>query len=142
MKTIDEIRRNNLNIAATRAGSATLLAKKAGISLVYLSRLKNCAVETRTGNVKTMGARVARKIEVAIGEPVGWMDTDHSKALVQATSLVNENVISPNEVATLFQAYFEATSAGRKRIMDVACREVSGASQTIPTWIRPIFDRR
>ncbi len=140
MKTVDDIRRDNLAIASKRAGSSTALAKKAGVSAVYLSRLKNRAVETRTGRVKAMGSQVARKIEAAIGEPVGWLDTDHSMTAITKTA--NDDKILPNEVTALFQAYFEASPAGRERILALAYQEASAAAKPVPHWVRPIFVSR
>jgi hypothetical protein len=140
MKTVEEIRRDNLAIAAKRAGSSTALAEKAGVSAVYLSRLKNRAVETRTGHVKAMGSLVARKIEAAIGEPVGWLDTDHSKAALPMAAI--DDKVLPNEVAALFQAYFEASPSGRERILAVAYQEASAAAKPLPHWVRPIFASR
>jgi hypothetical protein len=102
LKTIDDIRHANLKVAADRVGSATMLAEKAGVLAVYLSRLKNHAIETRTGNVKTMGAKVARKLEAAIGEPAGWFDADHTPEAASPRQAVNDNAIPPNEVPTLF----------------------------------------
>ena len=104
---------------------------------MYLSRLKNQAVETCTGRAKAMGARAARKTATAIGEPVGWLDTDHSKATKPAAGIYDK--VLPNEVAALFQAYFEASPAGRERILAVANREANAANNPVPHWVRPIF---
>ncbi|MDB5822213.1 MAG: putative phage repressor [Herminiimonas sp.] len=79
MKTNDEIRRENLAIAVGRMGKATTLATKAGVAPAYLSQLKAKTKEQKTGTPKAMGDDVARRIEKAIGELPGWMDTDHSE---------------------------------------------------------------
>jgi len=78
MKTIDEIRRNNLAIAVLRIGTATKLAAMAGVSQMYLIQIKGVTLESKTGKRKTMGDDVARKIELALDELPGWMDADHS----------------------------------------------------------------
>ena len=78
MKTIDEIRLDNLLLAIGRAGTATALAEKSGLSAAYISQIKNRQPDSKTGKPKNMGDDAARKIEAGIGEMRGWMDVDHS----------------------------------------------------------------
>ena len=78
MKTIDEIRLENLLTAISRAGTATALAEKSGLSAAYISQIKNRQPDSKTGKPKNMGDEAARKVEVGIGEKRGWMDVDHS----------------------------------------------------------------
>lgn len=78
MKTIDEIRLDNLLLAISRAGTATALAEKSGLSAAYISQIKNRQPDSKTGKPKNMGDEAARKVEVGIGEKRGWMDVDHS----------------------------------------------------------------
>ncbi|WP_420957543.1 S24 family peptidase [Burkholderia gladioli] len=78
MKTNDEIRRENLVLAIERFGTAKSLAEAADVSTAYLSQVKNGQPDSKTGKPKNMGDEVARKIEVALGEATGWMDTNHS----------------------------------------------------------------
>ena len=78
MKTIDEIRLENLLTAISRAGTATALAEKSGLSAAYISQIKNRQPDSKTGKPKNMGDEAARKVEVGIGEKRGWMDVDHA----------------------------------------------------------------
>lgn len=78
MKTIDEIRLENLLAAISRAGTATALAEKSGLSAAYISQIKNRQPDSKTGKPKNMGDEAARKVEAGIGEKRGWMDVDHS----------------------------------------------------------------
>ncbi|RIJ84982.1 hypothetical protein RSP822_18095 [Ralstonia solanacearum] len=78
MKTIDEIRLDNLLLAIGRAGTATALAEKSGLSAAYISQIKNRQPDSKTGKPKNMGDEAARKVEAGIGEKRGWMDVDHS----------------------------------------------------------------
>ena len=78
MKTIDEIRRENLLLAVKRLKTMAALAEQAGVSSAYLSQIKNRTPESKTGKPKAMGDDVARKIERAIMEPLGWMDVEHA----------------------------------------------------------------
>jgi phage repressor protein C with HTH and peptisase S24 domain len=79
MKTNDEIRRRNLLIAIDRCQTAAKLAEAVGTSAAYLSQIKNQTPESKTGKPKTMGDDLARRIEDALGEAQGWMDTDHEQ---------------------------------------------------------------
>ncbi|WP_257757872.1 S24 family peptidase [Burkholderia glumae] len=81
MKTNDEIRRENLVLAIARFGTAKALAEAADVSTAYLSQVKNGQPDSKTGKPKNMGDEVARKIEVALGEAAGWMDTNHSEGI-------------------------------------------------------------
>lgn len=83
MKTIDQIRRDNLLLAIDEIGSATALSEAAEVSAAYLSQIKNQQPESSTGKAKTMGVSVARKIETALKKPVGWMDTAHDVNYLQ-----------------------------------------------------------
>lgn len=82
MKTIDEIRRENLAVAIKRAKSAARLASAVGTAPAYLSQLKTAAPDSKTGTPKKLGDDLARRIETAIGESPGWMDRDHSGTTV------------------------------------------------------------
>lgn len=80
MKTIAEIRRNNLKLAVdVFGGDVDKLCEVANVSYAYLSQIKTMQPDTKTGRPRSMGDAVARKIEVAIKKPVGWMDKDHSE---------------------------------------------------------------
>lgn len=77
MQTNDEIRRENLEVAIKRMGSAAKLAEAANTSPAYLSQIRNRTPDSKTGTPKMMGDAMARRIEAAIGEPHGWMDRSH-----------------------------------------------------------------
>jgi hypothetical protein len=91
MKTIDEIRRENLLIAVQRCRTAAALAEKAGVAAAYLSQIKSQAPESRTGKPKSMGDDVARKIEVALGEQKGWMDVEHENTAPKRVLTTRKN---------------------------------------------------
>lgn len=82
MKTIDEVRRANLLLAIARIGTAAKLAERVGTAPAYLSQIKNQTPDSKSGTPKTMGDDIARRIEVALGETEGWMDTPHSPVVL------------------------------------------------------------
>lgn len=126
MKMNDEIRRNNLLIAIERFGTADALAEAASCSSPYLSQVKNQTPESKTGEPKKMGDKVARRIEGALKEPPGWMDVDHksvadASAAPDALSLVPGSAVipiaSPDIINELITGFFNATGPGRENIL-------------------------
>ena len=81
MKTNDEIRRENLKLAIRRVGTAAKLAELSGTVPAYLSQIKNSTPDSKSGTRKMMGDDIARRIELALNEVVGWMDQDHSQTV-------------------------------------------------------------
>lgn len=81
MKTVADIRRDNLLVAIKRAGTAANLAAAAQVSTAYLSQVKSRQPESSSGKPRNMGDDVARRIEKALGEPVGWMDAPRGDEL-------------------------------------------------------------
>lgn len=77
MQTNDEIRRENLEVAIKRLGTAAKLADAAKTSAAYLSQIRNRTPDSKSGTPKMMGDAMARRIEEALGEPNGWMDKSH-----------------------------------------------------------------
>lgn len=83
MQTNDEVRRQNLELAIKRAGSAAKLAEAAKTSPAYLSQIKNRTPDSKSGTPKTMGDDMARRIEAAIEEQPGWMDVPHTQSTTE-----------------------------------------------------------
>jgi hypothetical protein len=97
MKTNDEIRRLNMLVAMKRAGNAAKLAERAATSPAYISQIKNRAPDSKSGTPKAMGDEIARRIEVAINEPTGWMDMAHADTWAEM-GLVDANGYEPGDV--------------------------------------------
>ncbi len=76
MKTISEIRRDNLLLLIAEYGSLAALNEKLGLTRTdaTLSQIKNGSPDSRTGVAKAMGESVARRIENALSLETGWMD--------------------------------------------------------------------
>jgi len=64
-------------VAISKVGSAAKLADLAATSPAYLSQIKNRVADSKSGTPKAMGDELARRIEVAIHVPNGWMDAAH-----------------------------------------------------------------
>ncbi|WP_052382187.1 hypothetical protein [Paraburkholderia kururiensis] len=65
-------------LQAEVGGSLTTLAKRAGTSQSYLSQ---CVGK---GSVRDIGDEIARRLEYAMGKPVGWLDEPHVTDAKQA----------------------------------------------------------
>lgn len=80
MKTIAEIRRDNLMILIGEQGSMAALNEKIGLvrTDATLSQIKNQSQDSKTGVPKAMGDAFARRIENQLGLESGWMDNIHT----------------------------------------------------------------
>lgn len=83
MKTISEIRLDNLEILIAEKGTLEALATAAGSSSVYLSQIRNGATDQKTGKPRQMGNAIARRLEAACDRPKGWMDAPGSQRSVK-----------------------------------------------------------
>lgn len=78
MKSIDEIRVENLLILIKRYGSIQKLADALDRSHGQISQWKNRAKSSKTGKPRGMESETARWIEKTLKIPENWLDTDHS----------------------------------------------------------------
>lgn len=78
MKTVEEVRRERLQLLREEFGSLSALNKKLELSVrdSTLSQYLNQSTGTKTDKPKVMGSPMARRLEQACGKEVGWMDTD------------------------------------------------------------------
>lgn len=76
MKTIADIRHENLLKLIDECGSVTKFAAATGKSYAQISQLKNRSLNsTGKGKPRSVGDDLAREFEKIAGKPIGWMDT-------------------------------------------------------------------
>jgi phage repressor protein C with HTH and peptisase S24 domain len=95
MKSIDEIRRENIALLEKEYGSLTALADALGKSDSQVSQWKKGSTNSGTGKQRGMNATSARYIEQSTGKPTGWMDTSHNNygtAPAQQIQTIQENI--------------------------------------------------
>lgn len=77
MKTIEEIRRENLSALRRMAGSIRQLADQTGVSENQISQWINASKESKTGKPRGMSSTACRKFEEELNLEKGWMDHEH-----------------------------------------------------------------
>jgi hypothetical protein len=77
VQTIDETRRLRLQLLIQEHGTIAELNAAMGMDRTdaTFSQIRNQAVHSTSGKPRAMGDDLARKIEVVLGKPRGWMDT-------------------------------------------------------------------
>ena len=78
MKTVDEIRRDNLKILEQEAGAPSEMARRVEMSYSQYVNLRDGAADSKTGKSRGMRTETARRFEVSCGKPKGWLDVHHS----------------------------------------------------------------
>lgn len=86
MKSVSEIRLENLERLVKEAGTADALAERSGISPVYVSQIRSRAIDAKTGRPRNLGSSASRKMEVGMEKPTGWMDKDHNQSDASGSS--------------------------------------------------------
>lgn len=74
---IDDIRRTNICLLESAAGSATIAADMVGMSYSQYINLRDGAKDPRSGKQRAMRKETAWRFEDAFGKPRGWLDTNH-----------------------------------------------------------------
>lgn len=85
MKTIDDIRRENLATLVSEAGSITALAKTLDRDVAQVSQWLNGSINSGTGKPRGIRSTSCRFIELQCNKPVGWMETEHVEDSGNAT---------------------------------------------------------
>lgn len=80
MKTVGDLRRENLELLVEQFGTLEGVASAVGSTSIYLSQVRNQAIDAKTGKPREMGALMARRLEAAAEKPRGWMDQEHGGA--------------------------------------------------------------
>lgn len=100
MATAAENRLIHLLTFLSKERSVEIFADKVGLSAVYLRQLKDGAIDVKTGKVRQMGDKAARKIEEALGLESGYMDSANHQAhfVAQPTApyVTNQQPLRPH----------------------------------------------
>jgi hypothetical protein len=116
MKTIEQIRRENLIALRNELGGVGVLADRIERQMSQVSQWLNASPSSKNGRPRTMSADTSRYIEEKCGKPNGWMDKDHS----QVASASAGDALTAEEVAELVTLYGRADQGGRVAILRMA----------------------
>lgn len=86
MKSVDEIRRENLCILRDYYGGVRALADYLGKSESQVSQWLNASAHSETGKPRGMRPSSAREIEEKTGKPKGWLDHSSEPAAKESVS--------------------------------------------------------
>lgn len=125
MKTMKEIRHDNLLLLIDEAGSTSELASKTGIAVSYLLQIKNKNA-IQNGKPKGIGDKIAAKLETGMNKPHGWLDQDHTNANTN-TATANALVL----VATDADNVIDDEEAVVIDVLDVSASAGFGASNDL-----------
>lgn len=75
--TINDIRRQNLEILILERATIRALAEACDVNDAYLSQVRNALGDSRHKNPRNIGDEIARKLEAGTGKHYGWMDSSH-----------------------------------------------------------------
>lgn len=81
MKTIAEIRHENLRALINEFGSQAEIARRCDASDVYISQIVKKHPDTKTNRPRQIGDAMARRLEEGCGKDVGWMDNLHTYSI-------------------------------------------------------------
>lgn len=81
MKTVEEIRRENLAILAEEYGGWAKLANHLSINSSQISQWWTAAPDSKSGKPRDMSPMSARRIEEKCEKPRGWFDHEHDQIL-------------------------------------------------------------
>jgi len=115
MKTIDEIRRENLATLVGEAGSITALAKTLDRDVAQVSQWLNGSINSGTGKPRGIRSSSCRFIEEQCGKPSGWMEVEHVDAPSDKSFDVN---VSPLMLASRPIPVISSVQAGALRDME------------------------
>jgi len=105
---IKQIRLRNLRMLVREAGTIANLARLSSTAPAYLSQILN-SLPTSTGRPRSVGDKLARKLESAMDKPYGWMDQANqarseasgSAQQVNYVPLIDESLVSSYTSRTL-----------------------------------------
>jgi len=97
MKTIAEIRLDNLAKLIKEHGTQDRVAELGETSSIYLSQIKNQTPDAKSKKLRQMGDEMARKLELGCGKPISWMDNVHKETAAEPVTYIKhtENIHSP-----------------------------------------------
>lgn len=118
MKSIDDIRRENLAELVAEFHGITPLAARLDRSHSQVSQLLTGAKDSKTGKRRGMRSTTARYIEDRCGKPGGWMDSEHPSANNLAVASVSHSQSTTSPEITGAQSIEKGLDAAAQLIVN------------------------
>lgn len=137
-----EKRRKNLSELIERFGSISILNRIMGRKVrdAAFSSIRNGNIQGN-GQKRVLGTELARKIEICLQLPVGWMDRAHSKSEFQ---LIDVATLAPKAVAAfnienylLIPIKNAVIENGRAQILETAHQPLVVARENLTGYCEP-----
>src|SRR3546814_18161529 len=100
MKTIDDIRRENLIALRDQHGTAQVMADIMEISPTQISKWINAAIDFKSGKPRTISSRSCRKMELKLDLVSGWRGTDLRRSNPPAPPSEENTGVDPERPGT------------------------------------------
>lgn len=136
MKTIDEIRRDNLGTLIKEAGGEFALAELYGCTEANIKTMARAYKDSKSGTPKGIGSAAARKLENVTGKERGWLDHDHAcidgDIPINAANEPRTNDAYSNNVSALpTEAWITELLTIARSITDEGRRELIGIARLL-----------
>jgi hypothetical protein len=96
MKTVAEIRRENLRACANKLGGVNYLAQAVEKSYAQISQWINASKDSKTKKPRGLSDDSARYLEKKLGKPRGWLDADHQFSITSQSPTDTLGIASPS----------------------------------------------
>jgi hypothetical protein len=136
MKTIAEIRLENLELLIAELGTQERVAESGSTSSVYLSQIRNQSPDAKTGKLRQMGDEMARKLESGCRKERGWMDNQHQDATGYTTHQDRHTTIATAREPTPFPIRQERYDAWTMAAIDLLQKLDIGQRQAMLARMR------
>jgi hypothetical protein len=143
MKTIDQIRRDNLQALVDEYGSAAAVVSAIGCSASQFSQWLNASQNSGTGKPRGIATASCRRIEKATNKPVGWMDKEHPAgqagaqlAVITPPERETRMILAYDDEIALLDLYRRSDERGKREIFNSGRIEADRTSAEVASHKR------
>lgn len=118
MRTIEEIRLDNLLVLITEQGSTNNFCEKIGKSYAQVNQWVNRSIDHKSKKPRSINSLSARNIEDKCNKPAGWMDNVHDE-----TSLFSKIGITLDdmdvEMIHMIKLLTDSTREDKRKLIEI-----------------------
>lgn len=126
MKTIEDVRRDNLRRLRDEFGSVQELADRIGKSSSQVSQWLNASAHSTSGKPRTISSGSCREIEKSVGRSEGWMDVEHQEIAAVETSEAAQlrKILHDTSTDIRLLSVYRLANSDQRELIDSAVRLV------------------